>query len=87
MIEKKHHSIIRQSIVQQLTYDPEVRTRNRKPLVRETELDADWELRCGQNNCFRIFYAVDKERYEVRVTAIGMKEGNRLFIGGEEIKI
>ncbi|HSZ54872.1 MAG TPA: type II toxin-antitoxin system RelE/ParE family toxin [Tepidisphaeraceae bacterium] len=84
-IDPRHHSQIRRSIEDQLTFQPEVQTRNRKPLIRESELDADWELRIGTDNRFRVFYTVDHERHEVQILAIGVKKGNRLFIGGEEI--
>jgi hypothetical protein len=32
VIEAKHHSLVRDTIAQQLLYDPDVETRNRKPL-------------------------------------------------------
>jgi hypothetical protein len=87
-IEVKYHSLIRRSVETQLLYQPDVETRNRKPLVRgPEEFDADWELRFGPDNCFRVFYAVDRERREVQILAIGVKRGNRLFIGGEEITL
>lgn len=86
-IERKHHSLIRRTIEEQLTYEPDVETRNRKPLIREVEFEADWELRFGHDNRFRVFYAVDSEQLEVQVLAIGEKRGSRLFIAGEEIKL
>ncbi len=86
-IERKYHSLIRQNIEQQLTHEPDIETRNRKPLLREVEIEAEWELRFGPDNRFRVFYAIDRDRYEVQVLAIGVKLGSRLFIGGEEIEI
>ena len=86
-IGRQHHSLIRRTIEQQLTHEPDVETRNRKPLGRSTELDADWELRFGRNNRFRVFYALDIEKHEVQVLAIGVKRGNRLVIAGEEVKL
>jgi mRNA-degrading endonuclease RelE of RelBE toxin-antitoxin system len=47
---------------------------------------ATWELRCGPDNRFRIFYDVDFESRIVYVLAIGIKDRNRLFIAGEEYK-
>ena len=51
------------------------------------DLGADWELRFGPDNRFRVFYAVDVERHEVWILAIGVKRGSRLSIAGEEIEI
>lgn len=86
-IERKHHSFIRAAIEEQLSYEPGVTTRNRKPLQRShwPMLGRAWELRCGLDNRFRVFYRLDEEAREVLVVAIGIKEGNRLFVGGEEI--
>jgi mRNA-degrading endonuclease RelE of RelBE toxin-antitoxin system len=48
---------------------------------------ATWELRFGPNNRFRVFYEVDNDEHTVQVLAIGIKERNRLFIGGEEFEL
>lgn len=86
-IERRHHSLIRQTIKEQLSYEPEVGTRNRKPLERVTDLGAIWEIRFGPNNRFRVFYDIDRTNRKVFILAIGVKVGNRLFIGGEEFEI
>ncbi|HXE55733.1 MAG TPA: hypothetical protein VN541_22105 [Tepidisphaeraceae bacterium] len=86
-IESRYHSLIRAEIEGQLTHEPDVETRNRKPLLRETELEVDWELRFGPDNRFRVFYGIDPEQRQVFILAIGVKRGSRLFIGGEEIKL
>jgi hypothetical protein len=59
-------------------------TRNRKPLDQPAPFEASWELRCGPDNRFRVFYDVDAESQTVLVLAIGVNERNRLLIGGEE---
>jgi len=61
-IERRYYSLIRTAIEKQLQFEPDVETRNRKPLTRRIELEADWELRCGPDNHFRLFYQVDAER-------------------------
>jgi hypothetical protein len=33
---------------------------------------------------FQVFYEVDDKAKIVNILAIGVKEGNRLFVGGEE---
>ncbi len=86
-IEKKHHSLIREVIEEQLFFNPAVETRNRKPLLRDVDFGATWELRFGENNRFRVFYSVDEQIRKVLVLAIGWKKGNRLIIAGQEIKI
>jgi hypothetical protein len=55
-------------------------------LKRPISFGADWELRLGPKNRFRVFYQVKPESHEVRVLAIGVKDRNRLFIGGEEFE-
>jgi mRNA-degrading endonuclease RelE of RelBE toxin-antitoxin system len=85
-IDAKYHSLIRSEVEAQLFFDPDVETRNRKPLQRPIAFGADWELRLGPDNRFRVFYQVDAERREVRVLAVAVKDRDRLFIGGEEFE-
>ena len=86
-IDAKYHSLIRQAINQQLRFEPLSETRNRKPLLEPTSLEADWELRFGPNNRFRVFYAVDQEAHDVRVVAVGVNDRDRLYVGGEEMRL
>ena len=58
---------------------------NRKPLEGPALLGADWEIRFGPDNRFRVFYRIDVENHEVEILAIGVKEKERLYIGGEEV--
>jgi len=84
-IEVKWDSLIRRTIEEQLTYEPDVETRNRKPLRRRpTPFEADWEIRFGPDNRFRVLYKISEENHEVKVLAIGVKEGDRLLFGGME---
>src|SRR5947209_310776 len=84
VIESKYHGLLRRTIKEQLTYTPTERTRNRKPLDQPAPFEASWELRCGPDNRFRVFYNVDVESLAVWVLAVGVKDRNRLVIGGEE---
>ena len=86
-IEKRHASLIRNKIEEQLRFEPDMETRNRKPMKRMSSLDATWEIRFGPDNQFRVFYDVHPEVNEVHILAIGEKKGNRLLIGGEEFEI
>jgi mRNA-degrading endonuclease RelE of RelBE toxin-antitoxin system len=86
-VDAKYHSLIRTTIEQQLLSRPDVETRNRKPLKRPVAFEAGWELRFGPQNRFRIFYDVDPAGREVHILAIGVKVGNRLTIGTEEVEL
>ena len=86
-IEAKYYSLIRQKIEEQLLYEPDIETENRKMLVVPNAVEATWEIRFGPNNRFRVFYAVDRVAREVQILAIGVKVGNRLLIGREEIEL
>jgi mRNA-degrading endonuclease RelE of RelBE toxin-antitoxin system len=79
---KFDRNIILDAIKAQLPFEPLTETRNRKPL-RLNPL-ADWELRIRQH---RVFYEVDTDTAHVRIVAVGYKEHNKLFIGGEEFKL
>jgi hypothetical protein len=82
-IEVKYHGLIRAVITEQLEHDPGVETRNRKPLINPSVLSPARELRFGPGNRFRVFYRVDPDASQVRILAIGQKEGERLLIAGE----
>jgi len=56
-------------IKEQLTYNPDEETRNKK-ILRENPI-ADWELRIHP---FRVFYETDPTSRRVRILAIGIKE-------------
>ncbi len=86
-IEPKYHPLIRSAIEEQLRFEPATTTRNRKPLQWPIDLGADWELRLGPDNRFRVFYRVDAEQRQVRVLAVAVKERNRIFIAGEEVEL
>jgi hypothetical protein len=86
-IEAKYHSLIRTTIEQQLRFEPQPATRNRKLLERPNELGARWELRLGPDSRFRVFYRVDAEQRQVRILAIAVKRRDRLFLAGEEVEL
>src|SRR3954463_10146460 len=86
-IEAKSYSLIRDTITEQLLFEPATETRNRKPLKRPIVFMATWEIRFGPQNHFRIYYDVDLEQVVVTILTIGSKYGNRVVIGGEEIQL
>jgi mRNA-degrading endonuclease RelE of RelBE toxin-antitoxin system len=71
--------VILNAIEEQLPWEPEKETRNRKSL-RPNDLAA-WEMRIGNH---RVFYDVRTASGEVIVKAIGTKEHGKLFIRGKE---
>jgi mRNA-degrading endonuclease RelE of RelBE toxin-antitoxin system len=86
-LDAKYDALIRQKIEEQLTHDPDVATRNRKPVRPPAAFQAEWELRFGSRNRFRVFYQIDPENRQVRIVAVGVKDRNRLFVGGEEVTL
>lgn len=85
-IEREHYAEIRDTIQEQLLFEPDAGSRNRKPLRKPAILEAQWELRFGPDNRFRVFYEIDRLERSVLILAIGVKDRNRLFIGGEEVE-
>lgn len=85
-IDRKYYSLIRETIEEQLLHEPDVETRNRKPLRRGPVFKGEWELRFGPDNRFRAFYEIDAAERSVAILAIGVKLGNRLLIGGNEVQ-
>lgn len=86
-IDRKYFSLIRTGIESGLQHEPDIETTNRKPLKRQVDFEAEWELRLGPGNRFRVFYDINMEAHEVHILAIGEKERDRLYIGGKEIKL
>ena len=86
-VERKYHTFIRATIEQQLVFEPDVETRNRKILTRAADFGARWELRFGNNNQFRVFYSVYPEKAEVHILAVGIKVREHLYIEGKEVHI
>lgn len=82
MLRKFDQRQIIAAIEVQLPHQPNQETRNRKRL-RPNKV-AEWELRADR---FRVFYDVDAANAIVRIVAIGRKDGNRLFIRGEEYEL
>ena len=84
-IASKYHSLIRRETYGQLRFTPDVTTRNRKPLKEPVVPGADWELRLGPDNRYRVFYRIDLQLRQVTVLAIGVKERQRILVGGKQV--
>ena len=85
-IGSQYDSLIRRTVEEQLIHQPDVPTRNRKPLLRETAIGTTWEVRCGPANRFRIFYDIHRDQRLVVVLAIARKARNQLFVGKERFE-
>jgi hypothetical protein len=86
-IEAKYYLLIRDVVDQQLSFEPTTKTRNRKPLKRPVVFMATWEIRFGPQNRFRVYYDIDLDQAIVSILAIGIKRGNQVMIGGEEMQL
>ena len=84
-IERKYYALIRETIEEQLVFEPDVETRNRKPLQRSMTFEEAWEICFGPDHRFRVFYEIDHKAHAVYTLAVGVKQKDHLLIGGEEI--
>src|SRR5262249_9305027 len=80
--KKREQNIILKAVEQQLTTEPLMETRNRKPL-RPNDL-SEWEVRVGS---YRVFYNIDEANRQVMIKAVGWKEHNKIFIRGKEYQL
>ena len=78
----RERQIVLAGILRNLEDEPTKESRNLK-VLRPNPL-AKFELRIG---ILRIFFEINVEESEVTILALGRKEGNRLFIGGKEVKL
>ena len=86
-VEWKFFSLIRETIEAQLRFEPDLETKNRKPMRQPNVLGGEWELRFGPDNRFRVFYRVNAREREVHILAIGVKKGSVLHIGRSRFEI
>ena len=79
----RQRAIVFDAVDGQLSHQPAVETRNRKPM-RPNPL-APWELRIGE---LRVYYDVEEiPNPRVLIRAIGVKERNRVLIDNEEFEL
>jgi mRNA-degrading endonuclease RelE of RelBE toxin-antitoxin system len=80
---KRGQAMIMDAVPRQLGHEPTVPTRNRKPL--EANPLAPWELRIGE---YRVYFDVKEEPERVvRIVAVGLKDRDRVLIGGIEVRL
>ena len=79
----RQRGIVLDTADRQLTEEPTVETRNRKPM-RPNPL-APWELRIGN---LRVYYDVEEEPEKaVLIRAVGIKRRNSVYIGKEVMRL
>jgi mRNA-degrading endonuclease RelE of RelBE toxin-antitoxin system len=82
-LSARQRALVFDAVDEQLAHEPAVETRNRKPM-RPNPL-APWELRIGE---LRVYYDVQEEPKQlVTIVAVGLKDRNRIRIGGEEVEL
>lgn len=83
VLTARQRTTVFDAIDRQLTHQPLVETRNRKPM-RPNPI-APWELRVGN---LRVYYDVkETPEAQVLVVAVGKKLRNRVIIGGQEVEL
>ena len=82
-LSARQRSMVFDAVERQLSNQPDVETRNRKPM-RPNPL-APWELRVGD---LRIYYDVHRQPNPVvQVLAVGLKQRNCVRVGNEVIEL
>jgi hypothetical protein len=67
-IDAKYDSLIHQKIEEQLRFEPGVETKNRKPLRQPAPFAAQWEIRFGPDNRFRVLYDITRSNVLCRLS-------------------
>jgi len=83
VLTARQRAIVFDGVDEQLEHEPNVETRNRKPM-RPNPL-APWELRLGE---LRVYYEMEESPEPVvTILAVGVKDRDRVLIGGKEIEL
>jgi mRNA-degrading endonuclease RelE of RelBE toxin-antitoxin system len=83
LLPARQRPIVFDAVAEQLVHQPNVETRNRKPM-RPNPV-APWELRVEN---LRVYYDIAEEPEQVvTILAIGVKDRNRVLIGGQEFQL
>jgi len=83
LLTSRQRMLIFHHVKEQLSHQPSVETRNRKPM-RPNPL-APWELRVGE---LRVYYHVyDSPERVVQVLAVGLKRHEQMWIGNRRVEL
>ena len=79
----RERSIVLSEVEVELAHEPAIPSRKRRPM--RPNLLAEWELRLGN---FRAYYRImeDEAKY-VEIVAVGIKQREQIWIGGERIEL
>lgn len=83
VLTARQRKLVFDAVDEQLVQEPSVETRNRKPM-RPNPV-APWELRIGALRVY--FEIVQVPDNVVTILAVGVKDRNRVLIGGKEIEL
>ncbi len=82
-LSSRERRVVLDSIERQLTLQPTLKTRNRKPM--RPNFLAAWELRLGN---LRVYYRVTEPPNQlVQIAAVGIKKREQIWIGGERVEL
>jgi mRNA-degrading endonuclease RelE of RelBE toxin-antitoxin system len=81
-LDARQRAAVLDKVDVQLIHEPTTVSRNRKPL--QPNPLARFELRIGD---LRVYYEVDETKRVVEIRAVGTKNRNRVFIGGEGVDL
>ena len=81
-LSARDRAMVLAAIKGKLTHEPNSPARNRKPLQPNNL--AEWELRVGE---FRVYYDLDLVEKLVLVKAVGVKNRDQVWIGGERVDL
>ena len=82
-LSARERAIVFDGVREQLTHQPAIETRNRKPM--RSNLIAQWELRIGP---LRVYYDVEEApEPKVIISAVGVKQGNQVRIANRVVKL
>ena len=83
VLTARQRAVVLDAVDKQLSFQPTVRTKNRKPL--RPNLLAPWELRI---DTLRVYYSIeDAPEFVVYIHAVGIKKRNQVWIGKEVIDL
>lgn len=82
-VESRDIRSIRETIEEQLSWEPLTTTRNRKKMKKEAFGQDTWELRFAP---YRIIYETDADARIVTVLALGVKQREKFLVAGKELK-
>ncbi len=82
-VESRDVRRVRETIDEQLSWEPLTQTRNRKKMKKEAFGRDTWELRF---DAYRVIYEADGRERTVTVLAVGVKAREKFLVAGKELE-